>query len=1647
MLTILLLVIGISGVVQAQTWFDPNWDYRIPVEVDNTGNSEALTNYQLRVDLDALNFDFSAAQSGGEDIRFTEADGSTLIDHWIEDWDAVGESATIWVEVPSVAALSTADIYLYYGNSMAADSSDGTATFEFFDDFETDYIGSSGWTSKAGIPQAKSDVSAATYDNKFYVFGGYDRDASCVKLYLDEAYAYDPSTDAWTQLADMPTARWGQASVECSGVIHVFGGDASTGPTDVHEIYDPSTDTWTTGTPVPSTIANQGLMAIKYGSKIHLFYKQYHYEYDPVADTYTAKANVPTPRTWGSCALVNDNIYVIGGYSYGTPGGASTVNEVYDPATDTWTNKAALPVAKYGITRENPVINGKIYLSHGIDGGFRLDIHEYDPSTDTWTQKSDGMNARNGIGCGVIDNKLYIACGRNLLSCATGLTYVEEYDPASDQGTGFNPWTVSDPSMIYRDPSAQYEGGYGLLFDKPSSSGEGTAEHFHDYTTCAVDIYWNITDDYTIDDVQPQGVFGLTGTVSNGHLYYYNDGGSANFRWYTGSFSTLQTGAWDSWFPITIIWDGANSKVIIDGTEHAVSAASTNSDRIFFRINKSTKYFVDLVRVRKYTADEPSLSFGSVESSAPDVPVLIAPADLAIINDATPEFEWSNTIEPGGTYTLEYSTTSDFSSSVYTETDLTTNTFTPSTPLSPDGTWYWHIEAFSPSGLNGSGYQDTPFSFTLDTDPPDIPTLLTPNDAVFVNTDTPEFTWSATAGTGGDYTLEYSQDVNFVTGVTTVTDIAGESHTPSSALVQGLWYWRVEAFDQAGNASGYQTPFSFTVDTDPPDLPALLTPADGDFINDDTPEFTWSATAGAGGEYTLEYSQDENFVSGVVSVTDITGESHTPSSALAQGLWYWRVEAFDQAGNGSGYQTPFSFTLDTDPPDIPTLLTPADGIYVTTETPEFTWSATAGTNGSYTLEYSQDAGFSSGVTTVSDISSENYTPSSPLSQGLWYWRVEAFDQAGNGSGFQATPFSFDLDSESPDPPDLLTPPDGSTTNDNTPEFTWSATAGAGGQYTLQYSKHADFGSNVVTIAGMFSTSFSPSSGMSDGTWFWRVEAKDEAGNVSGYQTPFSVTIDTQDPNIPGPITPSNGSYIYTDIPEFSWIATAGSGGTYTLEYSQDQTFASGVTTITDLADANYTPSSALAQGTWYWRVEAIDFAGNGSGFYSPPYSFTIDQIPPEAPSNFVAEPGHEKCKLTWVNPTGDPSFAGVEIRRHPWAIGAYPEYDDDYPTPTGYPASHTEGELVYSGPLESFIDSAGVGEWPRNVYYYSIFAYDEAGNYSATAGTDQQGHATNYWLGDVTGDGSVYYEDLTLLSITYWLTDGSSGYNSEFDIGPTQTGSSLGVPMTDNVINFEDLIIFASNYAELGPNTKINPELPQTEISGPLGLSLEFIDAQNKSAGDEVQLSVILDNNPDQVKGFNFCISYDNHKLEFIEIVRSESLERHTANAFFAGRQYDDQVEVSLAALGRGTSIKGSGQISILKFRMLDNYIPGFEFTDVTMRDVNNDELLAVKNGIAGIIGNRIPESFVLGQNYPNPFNMQTEIYYELSNSSYVELDIYNILGQRIRQLVSEHKDAGVYQVSWDGRDETGREVASGIYLYRLSAGSFIETKKMNILK
>lgn len=109
------------------------------------------------------------------------------------------------------------------------------------------------------------------------------------------------------------------------------------------------------------------------------------------------------------------------------------------------------------------------------------------------------------------------------------------------------------------------------------------------------------------------------------------------------------------------------------------------------------------------------------------------------------------------------------------------------------------------------------------------------------------------------------------------------------------------------------------------------------------------------------------------------------------------------------------------------------------------------------------------------------------------------------------------------------------------------------------------------------------------------------------------------------------------------------------------------------------------------------------------------------------------------------------------------------------------------------------------------------------------------------------------------------------------------------------------------------------------------------------------------------------------------------------------------------------------------------KFTKQFGANLNSEEIIPGKTGLIG--------------NYPNPFNPQTTIKYSLSEEVKVKISIYNMLGQRVKILVDEYQSAGYKTIVWDGLDEHGHPVSSGVYISKFVAGDYVQSRKMALLR
>jgi len=113
----------------------------------------------------------------------------------------------------------------------------------------------------------------------------------------------------------------------------------------------------------------------------------------------------------------------------------------------------------------------------------------------------------------------------------------------------------------------------------------------------------------------------------------------------------------------------------------------------------------------------------------------------------------------------------------------------------------------------------------------------------------------------------------------------------------------------------------------------------------------------------------------------------------------------------------------------------------------------------------------------------------------------------------------------------------------------------------------------------------------------------------------------------------------------------------------------------------------------------------------------------------------------------------------------------------------------------------------------------------------------------------------------------------------------------------------------------------------------------------------------------------------------------------------------------------------------------GYPYLANPLTEIYDEEIIEITE-VSKLIGN-----------HPNPFNPSTTISFSIQNNSNIELSIYNIKGQKVKQLVRDQFSAGEQSVVWDGRDENSKSVSSGIYFFKLNAGDFEKTKKMILIK
>jgi hypothetical protein len=342
-----------------------------------------------------------------------------------------------------------------------------------------------------------------------------------------------------------------------------------------------------------------------------------------------------------------------------------------------------------------------------------------------------------------------------------------------------------------------------------------------------------------------------------------------------------------------------------------------------------------------------------------------------------------------------------------------------------------------------------------------------------------------------------------------------------------------------------------------------------------------------------------------------------------------------------------------------------------------------------------------------------------------------------------------------------------------------------------------------------------------------------------------------------------------------------------------------------------------------------------------------------------------------------------------------------------------------------------------DIYSFSIWTYDMAGNISTTYNTDIT--STNYVISDLGNDNVVDFgADLGALGSSYDESEGDDYFNEYCDYGPLVSD----VPKPNGYVGFDELVIAVGNYAIHGDwltkGNRVFPD-PQNKISPKAGEIIVATEIPERMViGQEYTISITCDN-PSAVAAYHMIFDYDNDKVEVVDITAGEMFNTEE-RTFFYKKAEGKELMLDGAIFG-GEAQFVDNEIAEIKFRARAD-IAQFNIDDVVLdfRTVSGEEINSSFE-VTRTIDRIIPTEFALMQNCPNPFNPTTSIQMALPVASDWTLDIYNIVGQKVAGF-SGYAEAGIHSVIWDA---TGQ--ASGIYFYRISVGDFTATKKMVLVK
>jgi len=554
------------------------------------------------------------------------------------------------------------------------------------------------------------------------------------------------------------------------------------------------------------------------------------------------------------------------------------------------------------------------------------------------------------------------------------------------------------------------------------------------------------------------------------------------------------------------------------------------------------------------------------ENDAPGMPgTPLSPSNNEVIRSQTPEFTWSaatdiDMSDPSEKLSYDIRLDSDGERKQNSRHEFTTSpgvtNFTLPVSLDDNQPWVWQIRARDDENAVSAWSAIQSLVVNVREDPPTSAKLSKPTDGEKLNILGPiKFDWEASTDLDYKSSVSYSVEYGTTIDFSDAQKASIKSNSPTminGPLQNTTYYWRVIAKDNTGLET-VSSPFNFTLDTRP-SVPETTLPSSGsELLPDGT--ISWKAAVDPNPKDKITYTvqigvgdagragnSDKKVEKSGISATTISLKNagwiaQQITSAYGDNLaCHWRIKAIDNHGIESQWSTASEFVfnaLNGPPARVENVISPVDQQEVTnvalswesvndpdvTDSPETI---------SYRIELSKDMGFSGSViTNQTSPGVTSFSPKNLSDNSEWYWLITAIDDEGlAGSISNLFSFVYNTKNDAPNSFSLSTPVTGSKHDTKTISFNWSTShdpdPGDKVTYTLEIAKDASFSMDNKKYSGLKSTQFSPpvTDFSSDGTYYWKVSAKDGEGGFtwanSSEKTPWTLTITLPPPPVDPP---------------------------------------------------------------------------------------------------------------------------------------------------------------------------------------------------------------------------------------------------------------------------------------------------------------------------------------------------------------------------------------------------------------------------------------------------------------------------------------------------------------------------------------------------